>query len=103
MYLGNTEYRIHSTNQLSTIGSFVSSGCIRLTNEDVEDLYRRVTVGTRVIVLSKGNTVTSQLRLTHKPGRLLEQTSPPPGVGRISPEGPKGSEIIPNGPVDLPL
>jgi lipoprotein-anchoring transpeptidase ErfK/SrfK len=41
MYLGNTEYRIHGTNQPSTIGSFVSSGCIRLTNEDVEDLYKR--------------------------------------------------------------
>src|SRR5262249_49722806 len=46
MYLGNTEYRIHGTNQPSTIGTFVSSGCIRLTNEDVEDLYSRVTVGT---------------------------------------------------------
>ena len=45
MYLGNTEYRIHGTNQPSTIGSFGSSGCVRLTNEDVEDLYRRVTVG----------------------------------------------------------
>jgi hypothetical protein len=43
-YLGNTEYRIHGTNQPSTIGSFVSSGCVRLTNADVEDLYRRVTV-----------------------------------------------------------
>jgi lipoprotein-anchoring transpeptidase ErfK/SrfK len=105
MYLGNTEYRIHGTNQPSTIGSFVSSGCIRLTNEDVEDLYRRVTVGTRVIVLSRGNTVTSQLRPTHKPRatRLLEQTSPSPGARRISPDGPKGSEIIPNGSVDLPL
>ena len=51
MYLGNTEYRIHGTNQPSTIGSFVSSGCIRLTNEDVEDLYGRVSVGTRVVVL----------------------------------------------------
>ena len=50
MYLGNTEYRIHGTNQPSTIGSFVSSGCIRLTNEDVEDLYRRVRIGTTVIV-----------------------------------------------------
>jgi lipoprotein-anchoring transpeptidase ErfK/SrfK len=39
MYLGNTEYRIHGTNQPSTIGTFVPSGCIRLTNEDVEDLY----------------------------------------------------------------
>jgi lipoprotein-anchoring transpeptidase ErfK/SrfK len=62
MYLGNTEYRIHGTNQPSTIGTFVSSGCIRLTNEDVEDLYSRVTVGTRVIVLPGANTAASQLR-----------------------------------------
>ncbi|HML07306.1 MAG TPA: L,D-transpeptidase family protein [Xanthobacteraceae bacterium] len=52
LYLGNTLYRIHGTNQPSTIGSFVSSGCIRLTNEDIEDLYSRVNVGTRVVVLS---------------------------------------------------
>jgi lipoprotein-anchoring transpeptidase ErfK/SrfK len=51
LYLGNTVYRIHGTNQPSTIGSFVSSGCIRLTNDDVEDLYTRVKVGTRVVVL----------------------------------------------------
>ena len=44
-------YRIHGTNQPSTIGSFVSSGCIRLVNEDIEDLYTRVQVGTRVVVL----------------------------------------------------
>ena len=62
MYLGNTEYRIHGTNQPSTIGSFVSSGCIRLTNEDVEDLYSRVTVGTTVVVLPGANTAASQLR-----------------------------------------
>jgi lipoprotein-anchoring transpeptidase ErfK/SrfK len=62
MYLGNTEYRIHGTNQPSTIGTFVSSGCIRLTNEDVEDLYSRVTVGTTVIVLPGANTAASQLR-----------------------------------------
>jgi lipoprotein-anchoring transpeptidase ErfK/SrfK len=62
MYLGNTAYRIHGTNQPSTIGSFVSSGCIRLTNEDVEDLYSRVTVGTTVIVLPGANTTASQLR-----------------------------------------
>jgi L,D-transpeptidase catalytic domain len=52
LYLGDTLYRIHGTNQPSTIGSFVSSGCIRLTNEDVTDLYSRVKVGTRVVVLS---------------------------------------------------
>ena len=50
LYLGNTLYRIHGTNQPSTIGSFVSSGCIRLLNEDIEDLYSRVQVGTRVVV-----------------------------------------------------
>jgi lipoprotein-anchoring transpeptidase ErfK/SrfK len=65
MYLGNTEYRIHGTNQPSTIGSFVSSGCIRLTNEDVEDLYSRVTVGTTVIVLPGANTAATQLRSRH--------------------------------------
>jgi lipoprotein-anchoring transpeptidase ErfK/SrfK len=51
LYLGQTVYRIHGTNQPSTIGTFVSSGCIRLTNEDVMDLYSRVRVGTRVVVL----------------------------------------------------
>jgi lipoprotein-anchoring transpeptidase ErfK/SrfK len=65
MYLGNTEYRIHGTNQPSTIGSFVSSGCIRLTNEDVEDLYSRVSIGTPVIVLPGANAAASQLRPRH--------------------------------------
>jgi lipoprotein-anchoring transpeptidase ErfK/SrfK len=51
MYLGGTVYRIHGTNAPETIGTRVSSGCIRLTNEDVSDLYSRVTVGTKVVVL----------------------------------------------------
>jgi len=51
MYLGGTVYRIHGTNQPSTIGGHVSSGCIRLVNEDVIDLYGRVDVGTKVVVL----------------------------------------------------
>lgn len=51
MYLGETEYRIHGTNKPETIGKRVSSGCIRLTNEDVADLYERVKVGAKVIVL----------------------------------------------------
>ncbi len=51
MYLGNTEYRIHGTNAPDTIGKNVSSGCIRLENSDVEDLYQRVGLGTKVIVL----------------------------------------------------
>jgi lipoprotein-anchoring transpeptidase ErfK/SrfK len=67
MYLGATLYRIHGTNQPSTIGSFVSSGCIRLTNADVEDLYSRVTVGTKVVVLPGGN------------GRRAASAAPAPG------------------------
>jgi lipoprotein-anchoring transpeptidase ErfK/SrfK len=55
LYLGKTLYRIHGTNQPSTIGTFVSSGCIRLTNDDISDLYSRVQVGTRVVVLPGGS------------------------------------------------
>ena len=51
IYLGSTIYRIHGTNAPETIGTSVSSGCIRLTNDDVTDLYSRVTVGTRIVVL----------------------------------------------------
>ena len=51
MYLGGTVYRIHGTNAPQTIGTHISSGCIRLTNQDVADLYSRVSVGTKVIVL----------------------------------------------------
>jgi lipoprotein-anchoring transpeptidase ErfK/SrfK len=50
MYLGGTVYRIHGTNAPETIGTHVSSGCIRLTNADVSDLYSRVNIGTKVIV-----------------------------------------------------
>lgn len=53
MYLGSSVYRIHGTNDPTTIGKFVSSGCIRLTNEDVTDLFSRVDVGTKVVVLPK--------------------------------------------------
>ncbi|RAI38003.1 hypothetical protein CH341_28635 [Rhodoplanes roseus] len=60
LYLGKTIYRIHGTNQPSTIGTFVSSGCIRLVNEDIEDLYRRVGVGTRVVVKPSGKTSSQQ-------------------------------------------
>ncbi|MEP1931844.1 MAG: L,D-transpeptidase [Roseibium sp.] len=51
LYLGSTLYRIHGSNQPWTIGHAVSSGCIRMRNEDVSDLYERVGVGTRVIVM----------------------------------------------------
>lgn len=50
LYLGNTVYRIHGTNQPETIGKAVSSGCFRLRNTDIEDLYARVAVGAKVVV-----------------------------------------------------
>jgi lipoprotein-anchoring transpeptidase ErfK/SrfK len=50
LYLGNSVYRIHGTNQPQTIGTAVSSGCFRLVNPDVIDLYDRVPVGTKVVV-----------------------------------------------------
>ena len=50
IYLGSSEYRIHGSNEPDTIGQAVSSGCIRMTNNDVQDLYERVSVGAKVVV-----------------------------------------------------
>ena len=61
MYLGSSVYRIHGTNDPSTIGKFVSSGCIRLTNEDIADLFGRVDVGTKVVVLPKNTAVNAPI------------------------------------------
>jgi lipoprotein-anchoring transpeptidase ErfK/SrfK len=56
IYLGSTVYRIHGTNMPETIGHKVSSGCIRMLNADVIDLYSRINVGTNIVVLpSHGN------------------------------------------------
>jgi lipoprotein-anchoring transpeptidase ErfK/SrfK len=63
MYLGGTVYRIHGTNAPQTIGQRVSSGCIRLTNEDVSDLYDRVSVGAKVVVLPM-----TEQRVSNRPG-----------------------------------
>jgi lipoprotein-anchoring transpeptidase ErfK/SrfK len=52
MYLSGTVYRIHGTNKPSSIGTHVSSGCIRMLNADVIDLYERTHIGTKVVVLS---------------------------------------------------
>ena len=59
LYSGNkdTLYRIHGTNEPWTIGTNVSSGCIRLTNEDIVDLYNRTPIGAKVIVFGTGNPV----------------------------------------------
>jgi lipoprotein-anchoring transpeptidase ErfK/SrfK len=103
MYLGNTEYRIHGTNQPSTIGNFVSSGCIRLTNEDVEDLYRRVTVGTRVIVLAGANTATSQLKPKHRPTAMRPPVEAGPSRGVRGTVVEKSPQSLRSDPPDLPL
>jgi lipoprotein-anchoring transpeptidase ErfK/SrfK len=55
MYLGSTLYRIHGSNEPETIGQAVSSGCFRMTNDDVTDLYSRVSIGTTVIVRNQGH------------------------------------------------
>jgi len=60
MYIGGTQYRIHGTNAPATIGKQVSSGCIRLTNQDVVDLYNRVQIGAKVIVLPQTAVAKSQ-------------------------------------------
>ncbi|TPQ29742.1 L,D-transpeptidase [Bradyrhizobium guangdongense] len=70
MYLGSTVYRIHGTNQPSTIGKFVSSGCIGMLNDDVSDLFERVKVGTRVVVMPGGPPL----------GTATAQAQPAPGA-----------------------
>ncbi len=60
LYLGGTVYRIHGTNEPQTIGKFVSSGCFRLLNSDVEDLFDRVNVGTKVVIMPKPSSGTVQ-------------------------------------------
>ena len=90
LYLGDTIYRIHGTNQPSTIGTFVSSGCIRLTNEDITDLHARVKVGTRVVVLpgrGQATPVTTGVgSSTRASGATASRDKPPPGV-------PSGSDV----------
>jgi lipoprotein-anchoring transpeptidase ErfK/SrfK len=70
LYLGNTAYRIHGTNAPQSIGKHVSSGCIRLRNEDVTDLYDRVGVGTKVVVLASDphSVASTQRRSTRAAG-----------------------------------
>ena len=80
MYLGNTVYRIHGTNQPSTIGKFVSSGCIGMLNDDVSDLFDRVKVGTRVVVLPGGSPPASTTTASAAP-------IPGPNAGPLPPSG----------------
>jgi lipoprotein-anchoring transpeptidase ErfK/SrfK len=78
MYLGSTVYRIHGTNQPSTIGKFVSSGCIGMLNDDVSDLFDRVKVGTRVVVLP-GNPPAALASAQPVPGPNAGGPAPIPG------------------------
>ncbi|WP_180490197.1 L,D-transpeptidase, partial [Escherichia fergusonii] len=75
-----TVYRIHGTNQPSTIGQFVSSGCIGMLNEDVSDLFERAKVGTRVVVLPGGAA----------PGTTTSSAAPPP-----NPMAPAQAQVAP--------
>jgi len=84
MYLGASEYRIHGTNDPTTIGKFVSSGCIRLTNEDVSDLFSRVQVGTKVVVLPKGASLQARTAPDHAPRMAPRVTSLPSGRQAMS-------------------
>ena len=81
LYLGHTLYRIHGTNQPSTIGTFVSSGCIRLLNEDIEDLYSRVQVGTRVVVMPGKAPETAANSGTAPNAEPANPMAPPPHNG----------------------
>jgi len=62
IYLGSTIYRIHGTNMPETIGHKVSSGCIRMLNADVIDLYSRINVGTKIVVLSNHSSLAVAIR-----------------------------------------
>jgi lipoprotein-anchoring transpeptidase ErfK/SrfK len=90
MYLGSSEYRIHGTNDPTTIGKFVSSGCIRLTNEDVRDLFSRVDVGTRVVVLPKNG--------PHLAARAIGPAGPQAaGTITVRPLAPSRAGVLPAG------
>jgi lipoprotein-anchoring transpeptidase ErfK/SrfK len=88
MYLGNTVFRIHGTNQPSTIGKFVSSGCIGMLNEDVTDLFDRTKVGTRVVVLPGGP----------PPGMATASAQPVPGASAAGAGLPPSAQMS-NAPV----
>jgi lipoprotein-anchoring transpeptidase ErfK/SrfK len=85
MYLGSTVYRIHGTNQPSTIGKFVSSGCIGMLNDDVSDLFDRVKVGTRVVVMPGG-----------APPAAIASAQPVPGPN-AGPGAPAPMSAVPGG------
>jgi lipoprotein-anchoring transpeptidase ErfK/SrfK len=90
LYLGKTLYRIHGTNQPSTIGTNVSSGCIRLINGDIEDLYSRVQTGTRVVVLPN-----AQPAATAGNSQGPVSNGPPVQLGNNTPTGTVSAAPLP--------
>jgi lipoprotein-anchoring transpeptidase ErfK/SrfK len=98
MYLGSTVYRIHGTNQPSTIGKFVSSGCIGMLNEDVSDLFERAKVGTRVVVMPGGPPPGTATAAAAPPaaGTTTAAAAPPPApVGPVPGTGPTVVPALP--------
>lgn len=81
LYLGNTDYRIHGTNDPTSIGKHMSSGCIRMLNADVIDLYNRVGIGTKVVVLPNGRQ-NNVLIETGRDGRVTARIVAPPSNDR---------------------
>src|SRR5438309_662651 len=85
MYLGSTVYRIHGTNQPSTTGKFVSSGCIGMLHGDSSDLFDRVKLGTRVVVMPGGPA----------PGTATAAAAPPPGGPATAAAAPPPAPLSP--------
>jgi len=86
LYLGHTDYRIHGTNDPSSIGKHMSSGCIRMLNQDVIDLFGRVQVGTKVIVLPDSRTRQISYAVPHSvaPQRTAEPRAAVRNGGTLS-------------------
>ena len=102
MYLGSTVYRIHGTNQPSTIGKFVSSGCIGMLNEDVSDLFDRVKVGTRVVVMP-GNPPAALASAQAVPGPNASGPNGGPAYGGPSAPVPGGVQPTVVPPLPAPV
>jgi hypothetical protein len=84
LYIGGTEYRIHGTNDPSSIGKFMSSGCIRLTNDNIIDLYNRVQIGAKVVVLPKDST--AQIEPPHASRRNARIETAGPRLATTAPQ-----------------
>ena len=101
MYLGSTVYRIHGTNQPSTIGKFVSSGCIGMLNEDVSDLFDRAKVGTRVVVLPGGAPPANTASASAAPAPYAGPVGPGPAQAQLAPVPGTQPAVVP--PLPAPV